>query len=417
GGGLGMVSAQSNFKKGYVVMFAHDTINGYIDYRNWSKNPKEIQFKKEGEQQVRIFSPLNCKSFQVENEIYEGHIVDVENSPIDINHLSVTSKPAMIRDTVFLSVFLRGRANLYYLKDEIDKTHLLIQVGGDSVVELIHKKYYVVDSKDSLIQNQPVIDFSETVYPMGENNFYKGQLIAYLKEENLRSLIEKARYCDTDLIKIIRKYNNTIGTDKIYKKNYKIEIKPYICAGITNVSLVFEGINSSSYGSPSNINSENKPGINAGIGLELFFPRSEKKMSLVSELGYLKYNKTTQLTMLYHQHQISFSYQFLKSTNLLRYALTNTKLRPYIEGGIDFAYLLGEDITRLINPDSNDPVLRINEYFHYKGKLEFKAIAGIGLKYSCFNLELRKENWNCDTNLSYYKIKSHALSLVAGFAF
>jgi len=39
-------SAQSNYKPGYVVTLPDDTIHGFIDYKEWDKNPEKISFKK-----------------------------------------------------------------------------------------------------------------------------------------------------------------------------------------------------------------------------------------------------------------------------------------------------------------------------------------------------------------------------------
>ena len=40
-------SQSSTYQKGFVVTNNGDTINGWIDYRQWDKNPDEIKFKKD----------------------------------------------------------------------------------------------------------------------------------------------------------------------------------------------------------------------------------------------------------------------------------------------------------------------------------------------------------------------------------
>jgi len=32
---------------GYIITLKNDTVNGYIDYKNWDKNPDKILFKKQ----------------------------------------------------------------------------------------------------------------------------------------------------------------------------------------------------------------------------------------------------------------------------------------------------------------------------------------------------------------------------------
>ena len=37
--------AQANYKSGYVVTLKGDTLRGYINYKEWGRNPKDIDFK------------------------------------------------------------------------------------------------------------------------------------------------------------------------------------------------------------------------------------------------------------------------------------------------------------------------------------------------------------------------------------
>ncbi|MFZ4726623.1 MAG: hypothetical protein ACOYMD_14400, partial [Paludibacter sp.] len=41
-----VVYSQENYVKGFIIKQNGDTLNGLVDYRNWSVNPKQIQFKK-----------------------------------------------------------------------------------------------------------------------------------------------------------------------------------------------------------------------------------------------------------------------------------------------------------------------------------------------------------------------------------
>ncbi|MGZ3814058.1 MAG: hypothetical protein ACXVJN_20060, partial [Mucilaginibacter sp.] len=58
--------AQSNYKPGYVVTLKGDTIHGFINYREWNKNPRQIAFKndingRKGEE----FTIKNAKAFAI----------------------------------------------------------------------------------------------------------------------------------------------------------------------------------------------------------------------------------------------------------------------------------------------------------------------------------------------------------------
>ena len=38
--------SQENYIPGYVIKNNNDTVFGFVDYRNWSKNPVMVKFKK-----------------------------------------------------------------------------------------------------------------------------------------------------------------------------------------------------------------------------------------------------------------------------------------------------------------------------------------------------------------------------------
>ncbi len=45
-----MLSGQQNFLPGYIVSNNEDTIKGWIDYKDWEKNPDAIKFKQDNGQ-------------------------------------------------------------------------------------------------------------------------------------------------------------------------------------------------------------------------------------------------------------------------------------------------------------------------------------------------------------------------------
>jgi hypothetical protein len=55
--------AQTNYKPGYVVTLKGDTLRGFIDYKEWIKNPKYISFKNTpGNREVESFSPQSANA-------------------------------------------------------------------------------------------------------------------------------------------------------------------------------------------------------------------------------------------------------------------------------------------------------------------------------------------------------------------
>ena len=62
--------SQKNYLPGKVITLQHDTLTGYIDYRNWEVNPKIITFKKEITSDEITYTPLEISGFQVSDENY-----------------------------------------------------------------------------------------------------------------------------------------------------------------------------------------------------------------------------------------------------------------------------------------------------------------------------------------------------------
>ena len=51
--------SQQNFVPGYIIQQGGDTLKGFIDYRNWAKNPAKIKFKKTEQAAVTEYKPFD----------------------------------------------------------------------------------------------------------------------------------------------------------------------------------------------------------------------------------------------------------------------------------------------------------------------------------------------------------------------
>ncbi|MGZ3767162.1 MAG: hypothetical protein ACXVA2_21040, partial [Mucilaginibacter sp.] len=102
--------AQSNYKPGYVVTLKGDTIHGFIDYREWDKNPVQVVFKtKLNESKNESFTVQNAKAFAITRlEYYERQVVSVSQDPIDITTIGTKIDTSSKNDTVFLKVINKG---------------------------------------------------------------------------------------------------------------------------------------------------------------------------------------------------------------------------------------------------------------------------------------------------------------------
>src|SRR6187549_1124270 len=93
--GLAKVSAQVDYRPGYVVSSQGDTIQGSIDYRNWLQNPKTISFRPSAQGVEHTYKPLEIRAFGVAGDVYESAIVHVDVSPTSVDELSENPEPQL----------------------------------------------------------------------------------------------------------------------------------------------------------------------------------------------------------------------------------------------------------------------------------------------------------------------------------
>src|SRR5690349_1932616 len=121
------VSAQRNYLNGSVVLMNGETLKGMIDYRNWERNPDQVNFKlNEGSVDIN-YSVDDIRSFEITgHDKYVSAIVMKDMLPVNANSLEIEGVQKMIKDTVFLRSIVSGnKLSLYELIDT--KSHYYIQ--------------------------------------------------------------------------------------------------------------------------------------------------------------------------------------------------------------------------------------------------------------------------------------------------
>jgi hypothetical protein len=93
--------AQADFRPGFIVNNAGDTLRGWIDYRSGGKNFRICSFKKEEGREPVDYSPADIRGYGFAN---------------DKRHLSrMVETPGKVKETVFLEILVSGKATLYKL--------------------------------------------------------------------------------------------------------------------------------------------------------------------------------------------------------------------------------------------------------------------------------------------------------------
>jgi hypothetical protein len=133
------VLAQKNYQSAFIVNNNGDTVKGFIDYREWYVNPKQIKFKSANDGTVKDFTSRDIRAFKVINELYVSKTVDIEFDSTANTAVWVPYEGnAVYKDsTVFLLSLVQGKGSLflfthprrrvsYYLQKEAVKPILLV---------------------------------------------------------------------------------------------------------------------------------------------------------------------------------------------------------------------------------------------------------------------------------------------------
>lgn len=226
---ISFLHAQSNYKQGYVVNMNNDTLKGFIDYKEWSHNPTEINFKSGNSNTPQKYTPLNTKAFAVNNlEYYERFIVPVSKSHIELSELSHGPDTTYSIDTVFLKSIVQGKyISLYSFTDKVKTRFYVIDGSSGRINELKHLLY--LDEETNNIK---------------ESNGYRLQLLRLAANHHLENakttrLINESTYSEKELTAIFVSINGD-GNHLIVHENV-LGKRFFLGAGLRNTKLSFSG--------------------------------------------------------------------------------------------------------------------------------------------------------------------------------
>ena len=142
--------SQSSYQEGFVVTKSGDSLRGWIDYRQWSKNPTAIKFKRDlASNNPTTYTVDDLALFEiVGRDRYLKAAVTKDMRPVEISELRYATDNVVsytVSDTVFLRVLLEGKISLYELNDK--KSHFYVREEGKDYLELM----YIVHLESSVL--------------------------------------------------------------------------------------------------------------------------------------------------------------------------------------------------------------------------------------------------------------------------
>ena len=266
------LAAQSNYRKGYIISNAGDTVRGVIDYRQWKKNPEMIKMKMGlTSDETKTLTVSEISAFQVDQfDIYERAYILIDTTPEDLARLNQNSVYSAKADTVFLRILLKSKISLYEFVDE--KVHYYVREAGGDCIELMHN--FSLTSDNRLNKS---IEYKRQLAKLatGAENF-----------DDLYSTIERAEYTEKDITSILEKLNQQSKAITLYKtRTAKAQISTFVGSGLVFSAMRFKGPAAPDVSKLSYSNS-NQPLIN--IGFDLPMSRDRGKIVLRGALSYYR---------------------------------------------------------------------------------------------------------------------------------
>lgn len=368
------VNAQKNYAEGYVLTVQGDTVKGFIDDKNWSKNPKAIRFKRDiNSAQLVEYRPVQLQSFYIKpsNDYYISYIGKVDHSPIAIGKLIEVSadsdfleKDHTMIDSVFVNVLSTGAVSLYFYKDRDLKDHFFFQKGKGPISELIFQKYVRrLDNGQEYTR---------------EVRQYRGQLKEIMNDcDKPDGTIAKATYTKQSLSGIVNDYNTCSSqSQSTYKKTTeKVRTTVGLLVGMSKTSFLHT-IGDKTIYYPDAYSPV------AGLFFDFILPRNRSAWSVYSDVFWKAYNIKAPVTSS-NIFERTLKVSQLKASILPRYTFPTRKIRPFINAGVSTSLFINAEGNILSN--------------NYDDEKDFDTIAfglqgGVGITYKKFAFEIRYEN-------------------------
>ena len=346
--------AQSNYRPGYVIQSNGDTLKGYINYREWNRCPKFIEFKNgTADKQATEFTPQTSR---------EVHITGLETyvtyaGPLSTGNTNLQDLPDHIDSTektvvVYLKQAVTGKhLTLYSYTDEL-KIRFLIAEPNSAPIELKYYRYF------------------SSYNEVSTDDIYKSQLTLYISKfmpvtAGLSKQINEAKYEFRDLEPLINKVNGEAMAAKT-----KSVIRFF--AGLAANSIRTKVNNLDNINSKQSYSSIT-PEIN--IGIDILGNAAVQKFIFRTELSY-SYTKpryhysadpgfgtpsTTVVNYKFNQSIISVSPQAIFNV------YNTSKLKLYFDAGVSFnVSLYTQQSLNTVNTNIYNTVLVYDKANPYK---------------------------------------------------
>ncbi len=327
--------AQKNIKEAYIITLAGDTVNGYIEIKNWGMNPSKILFKQSPEESGTWYDPYDIKEFGMGGEVWEGGYVDIEVSARDEKNLSTDPNLFIEQDLVFLQAIIKGSKSLYVYRKSVSENFYIKE--GDEFVLLVYKAYKIVYERKP--HSTPTTWSTGQPDSIVTNRQFALQLARYFSGcPAIFSDLNKIQYRHRDLEKIfIEYYRCRNEAFRIFDPVKNVSFNWGLTIGKAWSSLKFDDNGLSKY------DFDYYP---FGLILELKRPISLPNWSLFNEFTAFnpyvaRASREYDMGNFHMKEKKVYSYDSFKMVNMIRYYYPVNKFNFFANAGLSTEFFYG----------------------------------------------------------------------------
>jgi hypothetical protein len=353
------IFSQKNMVLGYIIKQNGDTTKGKVDDGFWSKNPTKINFST-NDTDIKTYDAVKeLKGFGInEKSVYVRKKIAIDITPYENSSLLETSERIIVSDTtLMLRHLVKGKVNLYFLRDNKSKPHFFAEKITLPIAELVKHDYIkVVGSRKIIVKEK----------------LYNNQLSELFKDNSIyENKVLNLEYTEPSLSAAVSDYNKNFGSVNNYEapKSEKLSATVFLQIGVGQYGY------NTKYSTPfSDYNFQKSSIFIPSLGLKGLFeiPSKRRKWSISTDVNFNTYsegvqifvNSTPQKDNAYLNFAIAPQYSFYKNKEKHR----------------DFYALAG--FTWEVPLNNND------ESYNLRNRPRFGYKTGVGYRIQKFNLEL-----------------------------
>jgi len=224
-------SAQRSFKAGRIVTNDNKVVDGFINYREWIRNPTKIEFSISGtEKDLQVLGVDDILSFEITGEErYEKYRCRISMDAVITSRLKIGVDTSWREEAVFLKVLEKGKLTLFRYQDDLKERFFFKTAEMAIPAELVYRVY----------------NDTEKERQVNEDKEYINQLIAAgvpaTRDPKLAGKINRTNYKEDEMKRTVRAINNegvTVNKD-IGDSPGKFQF--FLGAGLHSSDFAFEG--------------------------------------------------------------------------------------------------------------------------------------------------------------------------------